>query len=60
MTRDQFAVAIYRAFTAVLNGTGQEVLAEQHRDLLLAADQYAAHVAEITARPPDRLDRRAS
>lgn len=51
MTRTEFEEAV--SATASLT-------AEQREALLAAADQYAAHVAEITARPPDRLDRRAS
>jgi hypothetical protein len=60
VTRAQFEAAIYRAFTAVLDGSGREVLKQSGDSLLAAADQYAAHVAEIVSRPPDKLDRRAS
>jgi hypothetical protein len=60
MTRDAFEVAIYRAFTAVLDGSGTEVLRQAGDSLLAAADQYAAHIAEQVSRPPDKLDRRAS
>ena len=52
MTREQFAVAAYKAFTAVMEADHADELVPIHAELCAAADEYAAGLIEIYARPP--------
>jgi hypothetical protein len=66
VTRAQFEACVRQAATYRSEDLGGEgtcgyLLAEDRiAAIVAAADQYAAHVAEIVSRPPDKLERRAS